>query len=351
MTRKDRRPRAQDVAAAAGVSTATVSRAFNSPDQVSPEVRARVLSVAASLGWIPHAAGSALARRYTAIAGVVIPTLGQEIFALQVAGMQAAFSEHDITLLIGCSNYDPEQGAAQVKAMLARGVEALAIVGENQEAGFFDMLDARRVPYVVLYGLNPDTPHPSVGFDNHEAYTRITHHLLGLGHDLFGAILQPMVDNDRATARLAGVRDALSEHGLGLKPLFTHIGPTTIEFGRASLRAIFSSPPPHPTAIICGNDTLALGALMEAKQLGLRVPDDLSVTGFDDIELAAEFDPPLTTLRVDNIEIGRLAAAQLIARLNGEEAPVKVAVEPVFVERGTTAAPNRNRRRLDPPPR
>jgi LacI family transcriptional regulator len=168
---------------------------------------------------------------------------------------------------------------------------------------------------------------------------------------LFGAILQPMVDNDRATARLAGVRDALSEHGLGLKPLFTHIGPTTIEFGRASLRAIFSSPPPHPTAIICGNDTLALGALMEAKQLGLRVPEDLSVTGFDDIELAAEFDPPLTTLRVDNIEIGRLAAAQLIARLNGEEAPVKVAVEPVFVERGTTAAPNRNRRRLDLSPR
>ena len=339
MKREYRAPRAQDVAAAAGVSTATVSRAFNSPEKVTDQVRERVLKVASSLGWIPHAAGAALAKRRTAIAGVVIPTLGQEVFALQVTGMQAAFSEHGITLLIGSSNYDPKQAVAQVQAMLARGVEALVIVGETQEPSLFEMINARRVPYVVTYGYNPEGPHPSIGFDNQEAFRKITQYLLGLGHKLFGTILQPMTNNDRAIARLVGVRETLAEHGLGLRPQHVCIGPTTIEFGRQSLRAMFESTAPHPSAIVCGNDTLAIGALLEARKLGVRVPYDLSITGFDDIEIAAELDPALTTMRVDNIAMGRLAALQLIARLNGDSPSLKVPVEPIFVERKTTSRP------------
>ncbi len=337
MKSKERTPRAQDVAAAAGVSTATVSRSFNAPEKVAPHVRERVLAVAASLGWIPHAAGSALARRHTAIAGVVIPTLGQEVFALQVAGMQAAFSEHGITLLIGSSNYDPVQAVAQVRTMLARGVEALAIVGEMQEPGLFEMINARRVPYVVTYGFHPESPHPSVGFDNQDAYGKITRHLLDLGHTVFGAILQPMVKNDRAIARLSGIRETLAEHGLGLRPQHVFVGPTTIEFGRQSLRAMLEETTPPPTAVICGNDTLAIGVLLEAEKMGMKVPRDLSVTGFDDIEIAAELDPPLTTMRVDNVEIGRLAALQLVARLKGQNSLLKIPVSPLFIERGTTS--------------
>ncbi len=336
----ERAPRAQDVALAAGVSTATVSRSFNSPEKVASHVRERVLAAAASLGWIPHAAGSALARRRTAIAGVVIPTLGQEVWALQVVGMQAAFAEQDITLLIGNSNYDPAQAAEQVKTMLARGVEALAIVGETQEPELFEMIEARRIPYVVIYGLHPESKHPNVGFDNQEAYRRITEHLLGLGHTIVGAILQPMSKNDRAIARLSGIREKLAEEGLGLRPQHLHIGPATIQFGRESFRSIFESSGPKPTAVICGNDTLAIGALLEAHKLGIKVPDDVSITGFDDIEIAAEFDPPLTTMSVDNVEIGRLAALQLLARLKGESTSLKVPIQPTFIERGTTARPS-----------
>ncbi|MTJ83105.1 MAG: LacI family DNA-binding transcriptional regulator [Telmatospirillum sp.] len=334
--------RAQDVARAAGVSTATVSRAFNAPEKVAPAVRDRVLEVAAALGWLPHPAGAALAKRRTAIAGVVIPNLGQEVFAFQVEAMQAAFAERGITLLIGCANYDPAEAVRQTRAMLARGVEALAVVGESQADGFFEMIEARRVPYVVTYGYRADSPHPSVGFDNRDAFRVITRHLLDLGHQTFGGILQPMGNNDRVAARLAGVRETLADQGLGLRPGHLREGRADIAFGRESLRAMMEGPAPRPTAIICGTDLLAVGALLEAPALGLRIPQDLSVTGFDDIALAAEFDPPLTTMRVDCAEIGRLAAGHLLARLEGIATPGKIAIIPSFIARGTTAsAPRR----------
>jgi LacI family transcriptional regulator len=318
-----------------------VSRTFNAPEKVVPTVRDRVLAAAASLGWLPHAAGAALAKRRTAIAGVVIPTLGQEVFATQVGAMQAAFAARDITLLIGCSNYDPAQAAVQVRAMLARGVEALIVLGETQQAGVFEMIQARRVPYVVTYGCRPETSHPCIGFDNCDAYRTITRHLLGLGHRVFGMILPPKDDNDRILARLAGVREALAEHGLGLRPHHLYEGQYGIGSGRQGLRAILSGPPPHPTAVICGNDTLAIGALLEARVMGLSIPQDLSITGFDDIAIAAEIDPALTTMRVDNAEIGRLAALHLLALLDGDTPPLKVVIVPTFVERATTAPPPR----------
>ena len=96
--------------------------------------------------------------------------------------MQVRLAEHGVTLLLGCSNYDPEKALGQVRAMLARGVEALAIVGEAQLPELFDTIEARRVPYVVTYGYRLDSPHPCIGFDNRAAFCRLTHHLLELGH-------------------------------------------------------------------------------------------------------------------------------------------------------------------------
>lgn len=337
-----RAPRALDVAAAAGVSTATVSRTFNTPEKVAPAIRERVLAAAAALDWIPHAAGSALARRRSYIAGAVIPTLDNEIFAAQVGAMQASLAEQGVTLLLGCSNYDQEQALTQVRAMLARGVEALAIVGEAQKPELFETIAARHVPYVVTYGYRPDSPHPCIGFDNRAAFHQLTRHLLDLGHRQFGVILQPVAGNDRVAARLAGVREALAERGLGLRPQHLREGPWSIAFGRESLRAILDRAAPQPTAIICGNDYLAIGAMLEARAMGLTIPTDLSITGFDDVAMSIQIEPPLTTMRVDNAEIGRLAARDLLARLSGTTPPPIPALIPVFVERSSTAAPRRH---------
>jgi len=312
-----RRPRASDVAAAVGVSTATVSRAFNEPDKVAPAVRERVLAAARAVGWMPHAAGSALARRRTYLAGAIIPTLDNEIFATQVGALQTVLTEQGITLLVGCSNYDPGQALVQARAMLARGVEALMIVGEAHKPELFEALAAHDVPYVVTYAHRPDSPHPCIGFDNREAFRRLTHHLLDLGHRDFGVIIQPVAGNDRVEARLDGIRSALAEHGLGVRPRHLREGPWSIAFGRASLREILAAAGPRPTAVICGNDHLAIGALIEAKALGVAVPSSLSIVGFDDVAMAAHTEPPLTTMRVDNAEIGRRAARCLLARLAG----------------------------------
>ena len=156
---------------------------------------------------------------------------------------------------------------------------------------------------------------------------------------MFGLIIQPVAGNDRVAARRAGVQEALGEDGLGLRPHHVREGRWSIAFGRESLRAILSAPPPRPTAVICGNDYLAIGALLEARVMGLDVPRELSITGFDDVAMAAHIDPPLTTMRVQNAEIGPLAAAYLLTRLAGGMPSPVPALVPDFIERCSTVPP------------
>lgn len=313
-------PTAADIARAAEVSTATVSRAFNNPEKVAPALRDRVLQVAAQLGWFPHPAGAALASRRSWLVGAVIPTLDNDVFARQIAALQARLLAEGMTVLIGSFNYDPNQSLAQVRTMLARGVEALAIVGESHPPELFQMIQSRGIPYVLTYGWRPDIAHPAIGFDNAAAYRAITGHLLAQGHRNFGVIHQPVLHNERVAQRLLGIREALAEHGLGLRPQHVVEGPARLDFGASGLSQIMQAEGPQPTAIICGNDALAIGALHAAKAHGLRVPQDLSITGFDDSEFTRWTDPPLTTYSVSYKAIGLRAAEYLLARLAGREA-------------------------------
>ncbi|MEJ8797768.1 LacI family DNA-binding transcriptional regulator [Trinickia caryophylli] len=309
-----------DVARRAGVSTATVSRVFNEPGKVSAEVQARVHEAARALNWIPNAAGRALASTRTHIVGAIIPTLDNHVFASQVAGMQAVMAAHGFTLLLGCSNYDPSQALTQVRAMLARGVEAVSVVGEAQPPELFELLENQGVPYVVTYAYRDASPRCCIGFDNRAAFGQLTSHLLELGHRDFAIIMQPSANNDRVEARLAGIQRSLAERGIAVRPSHRREGPATLRFGRESLRAIWQAPEPRPSAVICGNDNLALGALLEAEALGIRVPAELSITGFDDIELAREIRPALTTMWVDTRAIGERAASALLDMLGGQTA-------------------------------
>ncbi len=306
-----------DVAKLAGVSTATVSRVYNDPAKVSAEVQQRVRDAARALNWIPNAAGRALASTRTHIVGAIIPTLDNHVFASQVAGMQTVMADHGITLFLGCSNYDSAQALTQVGAMLARGVEAVSVVGEAHPPELFELLKNRGVPYVVTYAYREGSPHCCIGFDNRAAFAALTEHLLGLGHRDFAVIMQPSVENDRVQARLRGIHETLAAQGLAVRPANLREGPATIEFGRESLRAVWNTLATRPTAVICGNDNLAVGALLETQALGIEVPRQLSITGFDDIALARELRPSLTTMWVDTNAIGRMAADALLDLLAG----------------------------------
>ncbi len=333
------RARLEDVARSAGVSTASVSRVFSGADNVSKEIATRVRAAARELRWTPNAAGRALASSRTNIAGAIIPTLDNEVFARQVGGLQSVFIKQNITVFLGCSNYDPASGLSHARAMLARGVEALAIVGEDHPPELFQELADRDVPHVITYAYRTSGPFHYVGFDHAAAYCEIVEYLFRLGHRRFAVVFQPMANNSRVQARLAGIRSAISSHGLNLSDDNVCIGSYDIGFGAKSMARLMDRPrKQRPTAIVCGNDTLAIGALAGAADIGLSAPHDFSLTGFDDLSISSLLRPHLTTMSVDNFAIGCLAAEQLLARLKGE-AGHSIVVPPTLIVRDTTGAP------------
>lgn len=324
-------PTLEDVARLAGVSTATVSRALNAPDRVRRETRERVQEVVARLGYTPNFGGRALASRRTFTVGAVIPTMENAIFARGVQALQEGLAEAGVTLLVATSNYEPAREAEQVRVMLGRGVDALALIGEARGAATYELMERRGVPYVLVWTWRPDAPRPCVGFDNGAAARGIAERVLAAGHRRIAMIAGVTRGNDRAAARVAGVRAALAAAGADAPAVVE--ARYTLEDGAAAARALLAVRP-RPTALICGNDVLAAGAYLAAREAGLKIPGDISVTGFDDIDLALVLDPPLTTVHVPHRRMGQAAARLLLALCDGG-APASVALAAEPVERGS----------------
>jgi LacI family transcriptional regulator len=308
----------RDVARVAGVSTATVSRAMNNPDAVSEELRARVASVVRQLGWVPHGAARALATRRTGTVGAVFPTLTHGDFARAIQGLQSELAKSGRTLLLACSEYDLEQEYDQVRKLIERGVDALLLVGEVHHRDLSKLLQKNRVPYVNTFVYNPATHGTCVGPDNRKALYELTRYLIELGHRRFGVVAQTTRNNDRAEARLQGIRDALAERSIAVQPRHFAQGFWGINEGRQLFKRLLIQKP-WPTAVICGNAYLTVGALLESQSMGLRVPEEMSIAGYDDIEIMSELPVPLTTVRVLSDDVGRRAARLLAAKLEGHD--------------------------------
>jgi LacI family transcriptional regulator len=318
MSKSDRNVGLRDVAKMAGVSTATVSRAMNNPDTVSPELRTRIASVVRHLGWVPHGAARALATRRTGTIGAVFPTLTHGDFARAIQALQDELSKSGYTLLLACSEYNQEQEFQQIRKLIERGVDALILVGEAHHEDLYDFLTKQKVPYVNTFVYNPASHGTCVGPDNRKALYRLTQYLIGLGHRRFGVVAQSTANNDRAQARLEGVRDALAEHSIAILPAHFAEGFWGVNEGRQLFRRIMAHKP-WPTAVICGNAYLTVGALLESQAMGIRVPQEMSIVGYDDIEIMSELPTAITTVRVSSDEVGRRAARLLVARLEGKE--------------------------------
>jgi LacI family transcriptional regulator len=326
-----------DVARLAGVSTGSVSRALNEPHKVSARVRSAVLKAVAELDWVPHGAGKALASLRTKTIGAIIPTLANPNLANTMNALQQRLMEAGYILLIGCSEYDPEQAFVQARKMVERGIDGLVLLGENYPEPLWALVTKQRIPYVVTYGFQRASRHPSVGFDNYRAFVRLTNYVLDLGHRRIAMIAQHPANNDRAAARLAGTLDTLRGKKIELLPGHLTEREWTLAEGRAGLRDILQAAP-RPTAVICANDFLAVGAILESQALGLDVPRDLSIVGCDDAEISAHLSPGLTTLRVPTAEIGRLTADHLLGKVSGAS-PVSVELDLELIVRASAAPP------------
>ncbi|OGK84666.1 MAG: LacI family transcriptional regulator [Candidatus Rokubacteria bacterium GWC2_70_16] len=331
-------PTVDDVASRAGVSTATVSRCLNTPAAVRPALRHRVDSAIAALGYVPHGAARALASQQSYTIGAVIPTLNNAIFASGIQALQRRLDEAKYTLLLASSDYDPARELREVQILVARGVDGIMLVGRAHKPELYACLRDKDVPYVNTWTYSSETEHPCVGFDNLEAGRRLASYLLDMGHRDIAMIAGITDGNDRATERLAGVREALAARGLSLPPQRLLERPYDIAEGRGAFRLLMAKEP-RPTAVICGNDVLAFGALFECRSLGVEVPNQLSITGFDDLELASQVEPPLTTMHVPSEEMGRRAAEHLLARLAGKPVAPATRLEVSLIVRGTTAPP------------
>jgi LacI family transcriptional regulator len=333
----------RDVAKAAGVSTATVSRAMNMPEVVSPELRERIAAVARDLGWVPHGAARALATRRSGAIGAVFPTLSHGDFARAAEALQGELTAHGYTLLLACSQYDLAQEYRLVRQFVERGVDAIALVGTTHEPELTTLLERQRVPYINTFDYNSRRRATSIGPDNRKAMRQLTNHLIAQGHCRFGVIAQSAENNDRAAARLQGIRDALAEAGLAIRPNHFAEGRWTIAEGRAHFASIVARKP-WPTAVICGNGYLAVGAVLEALSLGIKLPQDMSIVGYDDVEIMRELPVPITTLRVRSDEVGRRTARYLVAAINGRPADIELECDVEIVERASSGPPPRSRK-------
>jgi LacI family transcriptional regulator len=329
-----------DVARLARVSTATVSRALMLPHKVKQHTLARVQEAVRSLGYVAHGAARALASRRTHTIGAIIPTLDNAIFANTTHALQKTFDAAGYTLLLACHEFDAAVEVRLTRALIERGIDGLVLLGTSHDPQLYELIAQRRIPYVLTWALDAGGDRPCVGFNNRAAALQLTNHLLDLGHREFAMISGVTANNERARDRLQGVRDALAARGLKLAPGRLIERPYSLASGREGLRMLMESAR-APTAVMCGNDVLAIGAIAECNTLGIPVPQQVSITGFDDMEIASLLSPGLTTVHFPTLELGQLAAANLLSQLEGardarqHELPVKLQV------RGTTAPPAR----------
>ncbi|RBW58784.1 LacI family DNA-binding transcriptional regulator [Ruegeria sp. A3M17] len=310
-------PTLDDVAKMADVSTATVSRCLNSPDRVVEATRKRVLSAVDALGYTPNFAARVMAAKRSFTIGAIIPTMENAIFARGLQSFQEELHQRGYTLLVSSSAYKPEIEEEQIRTLIARGADGLLLIGHDRDPKIYDFLSQRKIPALVAWSYLPDSKLPSIGFDNRAAMFDLASHVIELGHTQIGVISGLVDGNDRARLRVQGIRDAVSGSGLEASNLTLVETSYEIENGAKAFRDLMNADPP-PTAILCGNDVLAAGALRQAQEMGLDVPGDVSITGFDDIELARIVSPALTTVHVPHREMGRKAALQLVEMVENQ---------------------------------
>ena len=325
----------EDVAEEAGVSLATASRCINHPESVRKEKRERILAAVERLDYIPHGAARALASKRTRMIGAVFPTLESTLFGGALESFQDVATASGYSVLVASSNYDLDLERTHIRNLIESGVEALLLVGALRDPDIYRFIDAKGIPYVISWIHNDDDRHAYVGFDNKAAATQLTEYLLTLGHTRLGIISGHAKDNDRAQSRLDGIYGAVERAGLARDDVVEFQRNFTVENGRDIFRQMMGIETP-PTAVICGSEPFAYGALFEAARMKIKIPKTVSVVSFDDMWLASHLSPALTTMRTPRREMGTKAADYLIARLEGESPADPAVLETELIVRRST---------------
>lgn len=315
----------EDVAKHAGVSIKTVSRVTNNEPFVADDTRAKVMTVMQELGYAPNVSAQRLASRRSRVLGVLFPLLFRNFTWSWVNDVQGGVldkcSEEGYGMLINPCRIERPQDQQEILRLVAQQrVDGFIFTPPSDNlTSLLESLQTQRIPFVRITPRDRQAPLPYVAPDDWQGAYDVTQHLLSLGHERIGFIMGDP-DHQASHDRLAGFKAALEAHDVSFDPALVKQGEFLFESGVLYGRALLEAKP-RPTAIFASNDDMAAGVLLVAHQLGIRVPEALSVAGFDDVPLAQQVWPSLTTVRQPTYEMAQLATRLLIDLLEGNPLP------------------------------
>jgi len=339
LSKRRRRPTSADVASRAGVSRTTVSLVLNDRSESIPETtRRRVLEAARELGYHPdHSARGLAGGRSQTLALVLRQTAeqvaGDALLAETLRGLATAARSASFRVLVEPLTPGEATYGDLVRSGRADGVVVSGPLFDDPELA--DLV-AEGFP-IVIQGHLPGASAPSVDIDNGASARLAVDHLLELGHRRIACITNAALTYTAAADRLAGYREALATAGVATASELVEEGAFDAASGHRAMTRILERG--RPDAVFAASDVVALGAIGALREAGLRVPDDVSVVGFDDIPLAAYFDPPLTSIRVPAHDLGLAAGHALLDRIAGREVPDRTLLPTELIVRASTGAP------------
>lgn len=326
----------KDVAKRAGVSVATVSHVINETRFVSEELKQRVLQVIDEMGYQPDAVARSLRRKETQTIGLIVPDNSNSFFAEVARGIEDVGFEQGYSVILCNSDLNLEKELTYLDTLIAKRVDGIIFIAATAQVEHVESLVESGMPIVIADRKMPEIEVDSVLVDNFQGGYEATKHLLDLGHRRIGCITGPW-DLTPSADRVAGYKAALSQHGLRADEDLIVRGDYLRQSGEMAVRRFLELSAP-PTAIFACNDLMAIGAMKSIHEQGLRVPEDISIVGFDDIALASCLNPPLTTIAQPKYELGKIAAELVIQKITRSDSGEKreIVLDSHLVVRGST---------------
>jgi LacI family transcriptional regulator len=305
------------IARFANVSIATVSRTINRVPTVNPKIAKRVWDVIEELDYFPNTQARALVSGRSWILGLIVSEITNPFFPELIQGFEDIAVEHGYEILVSSTNHDPKRMSHCIRRMLERKVDGVAVMTFGIEAPLLEQLAQRKVPLVFI-DVGPDGPGINVlKVDYRHGIRQGVQHLAALGHRNIAFLRGPMGLHS-AQSRLDAFSESMRECGITPDPAWILQGEHTLEGGMSAMQQLLAGKN-MPTAVMCSNDMTAIGVLHTMYRAGLRVPDDLSVVGFDNIHIAEVTIPPLTTVQMSRFDLARAAVTALRACAEGTD--------------------------------
>ena len=307
-----------EVAERAGVTKMTVSRVVRHPEKVNPETRDRVTAAMAALGYVPNRLAGGLSAGSSGLVAAIVPTLRHSIFADTLEGIGDVLNEAGLGLFVSSSAYRSDVEESQIRSILERRPDALVLTGLTHTGATRELLRGFGIPVVETWETGDEPVDMAVGFSNREAAHAMTAELIRSGYRRIAFVNGPSESNERARHRAEGYLAAMREAGLPAPPIQIVNDEAAIrpETGARAIRLLMKSAP-DVDAVFFTSDVFAVGAILACRELGVRVPEDMGIAGFHDLEIGRAVSPTLTTVHVPAMEMGRKAGHMILARLAG----------------------------------